>query len=85
MAWKTTIALLAALAFSAPAFATEMMSGHHACPSGGKKGSCMVHHQPHYMGHHACAHGSKKGGCIPHSMGHHATPTGDKKAGAMTH
>ncbi|MEJ0053021.1 MAG: hypothetical protein WDN02_17790 [Methylovirgula sp.] len=86
MAWKTTITVLAVLAFAPPAFATEMMSGHHACPSGDKKGSCMVHQQHHYMGHHACAHGSKKGGCImQHSMGHHATPSGDKKAGAMTH
>jgi hypothetical protein len=83
MAWKMTIAVLAALAFSAPAFATEMMSGHHACASGGKKGGCMEHH---YTGHSACMHGGKKGGCMTHHMmGHHAPPSGDKKANAITH
>ncbi|QAY94449.1 hypothetical protein CWB41_00760 [Methylovirgula ligni] len=83
MAWKFAIAMLSALAFSAPAFATGMTNytGHHACASGGKKGGCMEHH---YTGHHACASGDKKGGCMTHhSMGHHASPSGDKKSGAM--
>jgi hypothetical protein len=85
MAWKMTIAVLAALTFSVPAFATDTMmrGGHHACMSGGKKGGCMEHHP---TGHSACMHGGKKGGCMTHHMmGHHATPSGDKKAGAMTH
>lgn len=86
MRWSLTIApLAAALAFSAPAFATDMMTGHHACASGGKKGGCVAHHSmEHYTGHHACASGGKKGGCvIHHPMGHHATPSGDKKSGDM--
>lgn len=83
MARKMTIAVLAALTFSGPAFATEMMSGHHACASGGKKGGCMEHQS---TGHSACMHGGKKGGCMTHHMmGHHATPSGDKKANAMTY
>lgn len=83
MTWKFAIAVLSALAFSTPAFTTEMMNytGHHACASGGKKGGCMEHH---YTGHHACPSGDKKSGCMTHhSMGHHASPTGDKKSGAM--
>jgi hypothetical protein len=72
-------ALMAALAFSSPAFATDntMMMGHHACASGGKKGNC-THH---YMGHHTTMSGGKKGSSM--HMGHHASPSGDKKSGSM--
>jgi hypothetical protein len=70
-------ACIAALAFSAPAFATDntMAMGHHACATGGKKGGC-THH---YMGHHTTKSGGKKGSSM--HMGHHATPSGNKKGG----
>ncbi|RWV76825.1 hypothetical protein GW17_00062451 [Ensete ventricosum] len=87
MKWSLTIMpLAAALAFSAPACATDTMRGHHACATGGKKGDCMAHHsmEHHYTGHHACASGGKKGGCmVHHPMGHTATPSGDKNSGDM--
>lgn len=76
MRWNLAIAAVAAMfAFSVPAFATEMMSGHHACASGGKKGGCMHH----YMGHHTTMSGGKKGSMM--HMGHHATTSGNKKSG----
>ncbi len=83
MTWKIAIAMLATLALSSPAFATDMThyTGHHACASGGKKGGCMEHH---YMGHQACPSGGKKGGCMTHHYtGHHVTSSGDKKNGMM--
>jgi hypothetical protein len=64
------VTLTAALAYSSPVLAQNsnmMMSGHHACPSGSKKGGCM-------MGHHTTMSGGKKG-----YMGHHTTMSGGKK------
>jgi len=84
MRWNLAIAAIAALfAFSAPAFATDTMTGpmtgHHACMSGGKKGGC-THH---YMGHHTTMSGGKKGSSM--HMGHHATSSGNKKSDSMSH